>query len=134
MVDVALHAWLRHVRRRRVPHLARGYLAEMQVRRQARYVRIGRPVYYSDGHQSFAAHDLRHAGMLRWGTPQPEFALPGPVRGRVAQLPDGRLLYGRVTSARRTEPPHYGRGGAEERLSEVHEVSHEAAVVASCRG
>jgi Squalene-hopene cyclase C-terminal domain/WD40-like Beta Propeller Repeat len=66
-------------------------------------LRIGRPVYYSDGNRAFAASELRHAGMLRWGAPQPEFALPGPVRGRVAQLPDGRLLYGRVLSPHRTD-------------------------------
>lgn len=66
-------------------------------------LRIGRPVYYSDGNQTFAAHQLLHAGMLRWGPLEPEFALPGPVRGRVAQLADGKLLYGRVASPRRTE-------------------------------
>ncbi|MHC4921191.1 MAG: TolB family protein, partial [Planctomycetota bacterium] len=37
------------------------------------------------------------------GAPQPELALPGPVRGRVAQLPDGRLLYGRARSPKQTD-------------------------------
>jgi hypothetical protein len=58
-------------------------------------LRIGRPLYYTDGQQQTAATDLAAASMLHFGTPQPEIELPGPVRGRIAQLPDGRLLYGR---------------------------------------
>ena len=62
-------------------------------------LKIGRPVYYSDGGAEVSATELRNSGMVRWSTPQPEFEIPGPVRGRVCELPDGRLIYGRAMSA-----------------------------------
>ena len=58
-------------------------------------LRIGRPVYYTDGQQQRNGADLQGSGMLEWGTPEVVVELPGPVHGRVAELPDGRLLYGR---------------------------------------
>ncbi|MCA8974782.1 MAG: hypothetical protein KDC98_08670, partial [Planctomycetes bacterium] len=42
--------------------------------------------------------ELRAAGMVVWQTPEVVLELPGPVQGRVATLPDGRLLYGRSTA------------------------------------
>ena len=59
-------------------------------------LRIGRPVYYTDGERQQDGRTLANAGMLRWGTPEVVAELPGPVAGRIAQLPDGRLLYGRL--------------------------------------
>ncbi|MBK8098484.1 MAG: hypothetical protein IPK26_15350 [Planctomycetes bacterium] len=59
-------------------------------------LRLGRPLYYTDGQQPRFAGELAHAGMLDWPTPRPQVELPGPVLGRVAALPDGRLLYGRT--------------------------------------
>ncbi len=58
-------------------------------------LRIGRPVYYTDGQRERSGADLATSGMLEWGTPESTAELPGPVQGRVAALPDGRLLYGR---------------------------------------
>ena len=58
-------------------------------------VRIGRPLYYTDGSAAVLGAGLADASMLRFGSPAPVCELPGPVVGRVAQLPDGRLLYGR---------------------------------------
>ncbi|MBP8300230.1 MAG: PD40 domain-containing protein [Planctomycetes bacterium] len=58
-------------------------------------LRIGRPVYYTDGERELSGADLAASGMVEWGTPEASVELPGPVQGRVAELPDGRLLYGR---------------------------------------
>ncbi|MBM4062391.1 MAG: hypothetical protein FJ265_15030, partial [Planctomycetes bacterium] len=58
-------------------------------------LRIGRPVYYTDGQRVVAGADLAGAGMVEWPTPEVVAELPGPVQGRVARLRDGRLLYGR---------------------------------------
>src|SRR5688572_23397146 len=60
-------------------------------------MRLGRPLYYTDGAGVIAGHSLAAAGMVRWTTPEPLAELAGPVQGRVALLPDGRLLYGRTT-------------------------------------
>ncbi|MBL8752556.1 MAG: PD40 domain-containing protein, partial [Planctomycetes bacterium] len=59
-------------------------------------LRIGRPVFYTDGARELAGSDLAASGMLAWRTPEVQAELPGPVAGRVAVLPDGRLLYGRL--------------------------------------
>jgi hypothetical protein len=59
-------------------------------------LRLGRPLYYSDGAQQYDGAELAHAGMLQWRAPQPVGELPGPVAGRVARLADGRFLYGRL--------------------------------------
>jgi hypothetical protein len=59
-------------------------------------LRVGRPVYYTDGARELSAQQLAGAGMLRWGTPDVVAEVPGPVAGRVAQLADGRLVYGRL--------------------------------------
>lgn len=59
-------------------------------------LRLGRPLYYTDGSRTVFAATLADASMLRFGSPQPVCELPGPVAGRVAELPDGRLLYGRT--------------------------------------
>ncbi|HEB51681.1 MAG TPA: hypothetical protein ENI87_00340, partial [bacterium] len=55
---------------------------------------VGRPLYYSDGYTQLAGSELAQGGMVRWNTPAAERELPGAVTGRVAALPDGRLLYG----------------------------------------
>lgn len=60
-------------------------------------VRLGRPLYYTDGEREVAGSELGAAGMLAWGSPEVACELPGPVQGRVAELPDGRLVYGRTT-------------------------------------
>lgn len=59
-------------------------------------LKVGRPLYYSDGYQQVAGGELASSGMLRWNTPEAEMELPGAVTGRVARLPDGRLIYGMV--------------------------------------
>ncbi|MGE3350975.1 MAG: hypothetical protein AB7O84_04525 [Planctomycetota bacterium] len=69
-------------------------------------LQVGRPLYYTDGQREVAAGALPHAGMWVWGTPSPLCELPGPVEGRIARLPDGRLLYGRGDDGR-------GTGGTE---------------------
>ncbi|MBL8749073.1 MAG: PD40 domain-containing protein [Planctomycetes bacterium] len=61
-------------------------------------LRVGRPLYYTDGQRPFAATELAASGMVRWSSPDVQCELPGPVVGRVAMLPDGRLLYGRGTA------------------------------------
>ena len=66
-------------------------------------LKIGRPLYYSDGDRELSAFDLRDSGMLRWSAPELEFEIPGPVRGRVTQLPDGRFLYGMARGAEVTD-------------------------------
>ncbi len=66
-------------------------------------LRSGRPLYYTDGEQQYSARELSDASMLIWDPPLPEYELPGPVVGRVAAMPDGRLLYGRGSSAERTD-------------------------------
>ncbi|MEO6593434.1 MAG: hypothetical protein ABIP94_01625, partial [Planctomycetota bacterium] len=58
-------------------------------------LRIGRPAYYTDGRGEVTAQQLATSGMLRWQSPEVLAELPGPVQGRVAALPDGRLVYGR---------------------------------------
>src|SRR5262245_65863810 len=60
-------------------------------------LRAGRPLYYVDGEREVSALALAPAGMWLWSSPQPELALPGRVEGRVARLPDGRLIYARAT-------------------------------------
>jgi hypothetical protein len=57
---------------------------------------IGRPIYYTDGREVIGAAALTSGSMLRWRSPDAWRELPGPVAGRVARLPDGRLIYGRV--------------------------------------
>lgn len=59
-------------------------------------LRVGRPLYYTDGARELSGAALAGAGMLRWGTPEVVAEIPGPVAGRIAELPDGRLLYGRL--------------------------------------
>lgn len=59
-------------------------------------LRLGRPLHYSDGALQYDGRDLAHASMLQWGSPEPWCELPGPVAGRIAQAPDGRLVYGRL--------------------------------------
>lgn len=59
-------------------------------------LRVGRPVYYTDGAREIGGHVLANAGMLQWRTPEVVAELPGPVAGRLCELPDGRLLYGRL--------------------------------------
>ncbi|MGC3970442.1 MAG: prenyltransferase/squalene oxidase repeat-containing protein [Pirellulales bacterium] len=59
-------------------------------------LRVGRPLYYTDGAREFDGRALATASMLHWDAPEVVAELPGPVAGRVAQLPDGRLLYGRL--------------------------------------
>ena len=49
-------------------------------------LKVGRPLYYSDGSQEVAGSDLSDAGMLRWNSPDAEFELPGKLTGRAAQL------------------------------------------------
>lgn len=78
-------------------------------------LRAGRPLFYSDGEQTHfgAGVELREAPMLLWGRPEPEAELVGPVRGRVATLPDGSVVYGRAQGEGRTELVHAPRAGAE---------------------
>ncbi|MBL8730140.1 MAG: PD40 domain-containing protein [Planctomycetes bacterium] len=61
-------------------------------------LRLGRPLYYTDGSRQVAATTLIAGGMVRWNTPEAVAELPGPVQGRVAELADGRLVYGRSTA------------------------------------
>lgn len=60
-------------------------------------LRLGRPLYYTDGESELTGSELATSGMLQWLPPVPQNEVPGPVRGRIAALPDGRLLYGRAT-------------------------------------
>ena len=60
-------------------------------------LKVGRPIYYSDGSQQVAGSDFATSGILRWNSPDAELELPGRVTGRVAQMADGRLLYGVLT-------------------------------------
>jgi hypothetical protein len=93
-------------------------------------LRLGRPLYYTDGAQQVAASELVAGGMVRWNTPEAIAELPGPVQGRVAELPDGRLVYGRtiadgttdlvVFDARRPQTPPepaYGLNSAHNELA-----------------
>jgi hypothetical protein len=66
-------------------------------------VGLGRPLYYSDGGQLVAADALQHAAMRHWLPPEPSAELPGPVRGRIARAPDGRLVYGQARGEQRTD-------------------------------
>ncbi|MCC6784632.1 MAG: PD40 domain-containing protein [Planctomycetes bacterium] len=66
-------------------------------------LRLGRPLYYSDGVGLVRADALADRPMQVFERPTPRFEVPGPVRGRFAVLPDGRLLYGLARSAERTE-------------------------------
>lgn len=65
-------------------------------------LRSGRPLYYTDGAELVRADALAERPMAVWGRPIPEVELPGPVRGRVAILDDGRLIYGRAAGDART--------------------------------
>ncbi len=78
-------------------------------------LRAGRPLYYSDGEQTHfgGGRDLRDAPMLLWGRPEPEAELIGTVRGRVATLPDGSVMYGRAVDEGRTELVRAARAGAD---------------------
>ena len=42
-------------------------------------IKIGRPIYYSDGNVEMAATALRNSGMMRWSEPQKELQIPGPA-------------------------------------------------------
>lgn len=92
---------------------------------------FGRPLYYSDGQVATfgAAAELREAPMLRFARPGPIAELGGSVRGRVATLPDGSLLYGLARGEARTELVRFDprRGGAPEPVlalrSEGHDLS-----------
>ena len=64
---------------------------------------LGRPLFYSDGERLISALDLQDASMLTLGRPEPVLEIPGPVRGRVVRLADGRLLYGRGISESDTD-------------------------------
>ena len=59
-------------------------------------LRVGRPLYYTDGTTQVDGRTLAGAGMLRWRSPEALAEVPGPIAGRVTMLPDGRLLYGRL--------------------------------------
>lgn len=59
-------------------------------------LQLGRPAYYTDGVRTVAGSELATAGMLEWAAPEVVAELPGPVVGRVARLPDGRLCYGQL--------------------------------------
>jgi len=59
-------------------------------------LQVGRPLYYTDGQREVAGGELHAAGMLRWRAPEAAFELPERITGRVARLPDGRLLFGRL--------------------------------------
>lgn len=60
-------------------------------------LKVGRPLYYSDGLQQVAGSDLATSGMLRWNSPDAELEVPGQLTGRIARMPDGRLIYGVLT-------------------------------------
>src|SRR5687767_1746845 len=62
-------------------------------------LRTGRPVYYTDGARQLGGPDLASSGMLQWRTPEAVAEVPGPVSGRIAELPDGRLLYGQLDAS-----------------------------------
>ena len=66
-------------------------------------LRLGRPLWYSDGRALTRADDLADRPMQVFDTPLPEVELPGPVRGRAARLQDGRIVYGRARSDQRTD-------------------------------
>ncbi|MBK8976700.1 MAG: PD40 domain-containing protein [Planctomycetes bacterium] len=65
-------------------------------------LRAGRPVFHTDGEVLWRADALADAPMVVWDRAMPQCELPGPVRGRVQELPDGRLVYGRAVDAGRT--------------------------------
>ncbi len=60
------------------------------------WLRVGRPLYYTDGQWAIRGDLLPRGSTLAWQRPTPEIELPGPVLGRVQPMPDGALLYGRV--------------------------------------
>ena len=66
-------------------------------------LKLGRPLFYTDGEREVLGAELADAPMLVWDRPEPDVEIPGPVRGRVQTLPDGRLLYGRLTPAGSTD-------------------------------
>lgn len=66
-------------------------------------LKLGRPLYYSDGATVQAGYARPAASMLAWQSAEPRYRLPGPVRGRVQPLPDGRLVYGRALGEARTD-------------------------------
>ncbi len=66
-------------------------------------LRSGRPLFYTDGTRAYRADSLADRSMLVWRTPEVRFELPGPVRGRTARLPDGRVVYARVQPDDTTE-------------------------------
>ncbi|MGE0144121.1 MAG: hypothetical protein AB7I19_08635 [Planctomycetota bacterium] len=59
-------------------------------------LRLGRPLFYSDGSTLIRADGLADRPMQVFDRPLVQFDLPGPVRGRVEYLSDGRVLYGRA--------------------------------------
>ncbi len=72
-------------------------------------IRVGRPLYYSDGERAHlgASAALREAPMLLWSRPEPEVELPGKLRGRAQELPDGSFVYGVARDDQRTELVRY---------------------------
>lgn len=59
-------------------------------------LRTGRPLFYTDGAQSFRADSLRDRSMLVWEAPEVLCELPGPVQGRFTRLDTGEFVYARV--------------------------------------
>ena len=57
-------------------------------------LRLGRPLYYSDGARPHAGAQLSQGSMLEFGDTTVLAELPGEIVGRAARLPDGRWIYG----------------------------------------
>lgn len=90
--------------RRRLRFLVAALCALVAVAAGASLVvlRLGRPLYYTDGSSLTRADLLADRPMQVFDRPMPAFEIPGPVRGRIATLPDGRVIYGRAHDASRT--------------------------------
>ncbi|MEO0480252.1 MAG: hypothetical protein AAF196_12295 [Planctomycetota bacterium] len=60
------------------------------------FLRTERPLHFTDGETFVEGVDWRQAPRVVWDRPIPEVEVPGPVRGRITELPSGELIYGRV--------------------------------------